>query len=180
MSTSRRLRSGRWGTFATLGEGTCNLTYVSDVVSGVLLATRRDTAVGRAFNLTGPETITWNQYFEKLNAALGLPELKVIDPTGTKGRSRVMDPARSLAKFALRHFRTPLKKLSQRNRWAGQTMKRLEYSMQMTPRVAELDLYSRRAVYVSNRAKVQLGYVPLVGIDQGIQLSAAWLAQVGL
>jgi len=75
-----KLLSGNWGVFGEQGEGTCNLIYIADLVAGILVAARHERAVGEVFNLNGPEALTWNQYFERFNAAMCLEPLKVIAP----------------------------------------------------------------------------------------------------
>jgi nucleoside-diphosphate-sugar epimerase len=177
---AKRLLSKNWGIFKGYGEGICNLVYVADLVSGILLAARHEQAVGEAFNLIGPESITWNQYFQKFNAALGLPELRVIDPANARLRAAAMDPIRSLGKFVLKHFKTPLRKISQEHRLARGLMQYADKTMKTTPRIAELSLYNRDAEYLTTKARDMLGYKPRFGVDRGLDLSVRWLSNVGL
>lgn len=180
LKLARRLQSGNWGIFKESGEGVCNLIYITDLVDGVLLAANLDCAVGEAFNLSGPETITWNQYFTRFNTALGLPELGTIKPQGARLRTTLMEPVRSAAKFALTHFRTPLRRISQRFRQARLAMKSAERSLTTSPRLAELSLYSRNAVYLTSKAQAVLGYRPRFDIDSGLKFSILWLDHLGL
>ena len=124
--------------------------------------------------------MTWNQYFQKFNTALGLPELKVIDPENARLRAAVIDPIRSFGKFVLKHFSTPLRKLSQSNRQAREMMQYADKSMKTNPRFTELSLYNREAYFLTNKAHDLLGYQPVFGIDQGLDLSVQWLKNVGL
>src|SRR5262249_34574617 len=96
-----RLQSGRWGRFAGIGEGLCNLVYVTDWVAAVLLATEHEAAVGEAFNINGPEAITWNRYFERFNTALGLPPLRTIGRYHIQLQAMIMEAARMGAKSIL-------------------------------------------------------------------------------
>jgi nucleoside-diphosphate-sugar epimerase len=177
---AQRLQSGNWRTFLGYGEGICNLVYVSDLVSGILSAARHERAVGEAFNLVGPESMTWNQYFQKFNAALGLPELRVIDPANARLRSAVMDPIRRTGKLVLKRFKTPLRKLSQEHRLARGLLQHADRSMKTTPRLVELSLYNRHSEYPAAKARDLLGYEPGFGIDRGLALSVGWLENVGL
>jgi len=177
---AQRLQSRNWGTFKGYGEGLCNLVYVADLVSGILLAVHHERAVGEAFNLVGPETLTWNQYFQKFNAALKLPALRVIDPANAKWRAVAMDPIRSLGKFVLKHFKAPLRKLSQQYRPARELLQYADKTMKTTPRIAELSLYNREARYLTTKASDMLGYQPAFGVDRGLDLSVQWLNNVGL
>jgi nucleoside-diphosphate-sugar epimerase len=177
---AKRLQSGNWGIFKGYGEGICNLVYVGDLVSGILLAARYDRAVGEAFNLVGPESITWNQYFQKFNAALGLPELRVIDPAKARLRAAAMDPIRSLGKYVLKHYSAPLRKISQGNRRARGLMQNADRTLKTNPRTSELALYNRDALYLATKARDMLGYQPVFDLDRGLDLSVRWLSNVGL
>jgi nucleoside-diphosphate-sugar epimerase len=177
---AKRLQSGNWGIFKGYGEGVCNLVYVADLVSGILLAARHEGAVGEAFNLVGPETMTWNQYFQKFSAALGLPELKVIDPAKARLRAAAMDPIRSLGKFVLKHYSAPLRKVSQGNRRARGLLQNADRALKTNPRASELALYNRGALYVATKAHDILGYQPAFDLDRGLDLSVQWLSNVGL
>lgn len=175
-----RLRSGNWGIFKGYGEGICNLVYVADVVSGILLAIRHECAMGEAFNLNGPEMITWNQYFQRFNAALGLPELKVINPLGSRLRAAILQPVKSSARFVLNHLESPLKRAYERFREVRLLMQLAEKSIQTTASFTDLNLYNRKAVYLTSKAEKMLGYQPRFDVDTGLQMSVSWLNHLGL
>lgn len=177
---ARKFQSGNWGIFEGYGEGKCNLVYVVDVVSGILLAATHERAVGEAFNLNGSEVITWNQYSQRLNTALGLPELKVIKPSGSRLRATIMQPIKVSAKFMLNYMESPLKKLYERSREARAIMQFAEKSIKTTANSAELNLYSRNAVYATSKAQEILGYNPRFNVDAGLQMSVSWLNHLGL
>lgn len=177
---AHKLQSGNWGIFEGYGEGLCNLLYVADAVSGILLAARHERAVGEAFNLNGPEVITWNQYSQRFNAALGLPDLKVASPSSSKLRAAMMQSVKSSAKFVLDHFEGPLKKIYERSRGARSVMQFAEKSIKTTATLAELNLYNRRAVILTSKAQEMLGYNPRFNVDAGLQLSVSWLKHLGL
>jgi len=180
MRFAQNLQSGNWGIFKGYGEGICNLIYVADLVQAVLLACTHEKAVGEAFNLKGPDSVTWNEYFRRFNAALGLPELTLIAPGSAKLRTSVMEPVRYLAKFALSHFEGPLRGISQRFRYAKTLMKSAERSIKTTPRPAELSLFNRRAVYVTTKAQKMLGYTPMFDLDTGLEMTVRWLVHLRL
>jgi nucleoside-diphosphate-sugar epimerase len=175
-----RLQSGNWGIFEGYGEGICNLVYVADIVSGILLAIRNARAVGEAFNLNGPEMITWNQYFQRLNAALGLPELSTMNPSGSRLRAAILRPVKSSARFVLNHFEGPLKQAYERFRGARTAMQFAEGTIKTTATSAELRLYSRKAVYLTSKAEEMLAYHPRFDVNAGLQMSVGWLNHLGL
>lgn len=175
-----KLQSGNWGVFGDQGEGICNLIYIADLVSGILVAARHERAVGEVFNLNGPETLTWNQYFESFNAAMCLEPLKVISPGQAARQARTMEPVRVSAKFALSHFGTPIKGLAARVLPLKQVMKSVERTIKTTPRPADLALFSRKALYSCSKAQEAIGFNPRFDLDAGLALTLAWMNQVGL
>lgn len=175
-----KLQSGNWGIFEDHGEGICNLLYVSDLVSAILLAAQSEKASGQAFNVNGLELLTWNQYFEKFNASLGLPSLKTIKPARASLRASVMEPIRSSAKFAKDHFEKPIRRTTASFGPAKQAMRFIEKSIKTAPRQTDFRLYNRKALYVADRAQEVLGFTPQFRIQQGLDLSISWLKQVGL
>lgn len=177
---AQRLRSDSWGIFKGHGEGICNLVYINDLVSGVLMAANNESVVGEAFNINGPDMITWNQYFQRFSAALGLPELNTIEPTSSKLHSAIMQPVRSSARYILNHFGGPVMGVAARFRVAKEAMKRAERAIRMTPTLAELSLYNRDAFYLTSKAQNMLGYSPRFDVDTGLRLSISWLDHHGL
>jgi nucleoside-diphosphate-sugar epimerase len=152
---ARRIRSGRWGVFGVGGEGTCNLIHVSDVASAVVAALNAPTA-GGAFNVNGPEAITWNEWFCRLAADIGAPPLREISP-------RTLH-ARSLASL-------PLKALSRVKPGVAADW------LLGAPASSELILFALAATYPTDTARAVLGWSPAVTIDEGLADSVAWLRQ---
>src|SRR5262249_18608136 len=72
---AQRMIAGTWLLPPDACEGICNLLYVDDLVEATALALKVEGAAGEAFNINGPERVTWNQYFHTLNRAMGLPPL---------------------------------------------------------------------------------------------------------
>lgn len=175
-----RLQSGRWGLLKGYGEGTCNLLYIADLVAGVLLAARHPGAVGEAFNLNGPEAMTWNQYWRKFNLALGLPELRERDVLESRQRAALMQPIRVGGKFALKHGQAILKQISQRSSLVNRWLRSTERAIKMTPSPVELRLFNRQAYYAATKAQRLLGYQPRFDLDRGLELTVDWLAHAGL
>jgi nucleoside-diphosphate-sugar epimerase len=156
------------------------LLYVSDLVAGILLALRQDGASGQAYNLNGPEAPTWNEYFQRFAAALALPHLKVIEPNTANLRAGIMEPLRIAAKFVRERYERPVRQVAGKSGLLKNALKWAEGTMKMTPRPTDLDLYSRKALYVAKKAQDMLGFKPVYGVDLGIDMSVRWLEQVGL
>lgn len=176
---AENIQSGNWGIFKDYGEGICNLVYVDDLVSAILLAVSDKNAVGEAFNINGPELITWNRYFGKLAEALGLPELHEIHPTRSKLKSTTMEPVRRSASYVLNRFRDPIMRIHMRYDVANRLIKRAKKMIHTTPTLARLSLYKRDARYLISKAQDMLGYHPKFDVDTGLRMSVCWLEHHG-
>ena len=179
VNIATKLLSGNWNIFKGNADGICNLIYISDLVSGILLAAQEEKAVGQAFNLNGPEAPTWNQYFQKFNNALGLPPLKEAEPSSARLRAQLMEPIRSSAKFARDHYESQIKQFAASFRPASLLMKTVEKSLKTSPRTTDFDLYNRQALYVGKKAQDFLGFSPKYDLDSGLKLTIPWLEQLG-
>ncbi len=180
VSFANRLWSGRWGTLGQAGQGKCNLVYVTDVVQAIYRALHSENAAGKTFNVNGGEIVTWNDYFQRFNEALGRPPLPVLKTWPIAVRSRVLAPVRAAGRFALTRFNSTLMKLNARSALAARYMKVTESSLKLTPTSDQLKLYGLDVEYSIDQARQCLGYSPLVDVSQGLEFSVAWLRQQGL
>lgn len=53
------------------GEGLCNALFVDDLVDALLLAATRPDAVGERFIVSGPDAVTWSEFYEAFARAVG-------------------------------------------------------------------------------------------------------------
>lgn len=180
VSFANRLWSGQWGTFGNSGEGTCNLVYVSDVVQAVARALQSERAIGETFNINGSELISWNEYFERFNEALGRPPLPSINSLPMVLKSRLMAPVRLAGRVALSRFNRTLMNLNAKSSLAARYMRATESSLKLTPTADQLAMYGRKVEFPIDRAREKLGYEPAVGVSQGLGFSAQWLRQNNL
>jgi nucleoside-diphosphate-sugar epimerase len=173
---AERMATGRWMLPREYCHGTCNLVYIDDLVGAVIRGLRSETGINEAYNINGPElTISWNQYFDTLNDALGLPPLKPQGRASARIASAVMQPVRTGAKMLLKRFQAPIMDLYKRNALAKAVMKKAESAIRQTPTVAEFDLYSRKLSFPNTKAERLLGYRPVFAMKEGVALSAGWL-----
>jgi nucleoside-diphosphate-sugar epimerase len=178
---AERLRSGHWRRYARYGEGECNLVYVDDLVAVALSSIRSDNAVGQAFNVGGPDRVTWNEYFDRFNRAMSLPPLEVRSAGRAKVKSIAAGAVRTAAHVLLARHRTTLQGLSDRGGWVSAGMKGIKRWAHTSPSSTELEhLYSRKAVYDWSKARELLGYRPAFDLDRGLRLSVDWLRYAGL
>jgi nucleoside-diphosphate-sugar epimerase len=161
-------------------EGYCNLVYVDDLVSAALLALEAPGAVGEAFTISGPDRVTWNEYFHALNDAMGLPPLVAANRTASRLGASIMLPVRKTAKVVLNRFSSQIMSLYQRSAIAMAVMRGGERLIRQSPTPGEFDMYSRKTFYHTDKAARLLGYRPAYDMSAGVRLSAAWLRHHGL
>ncbi|MBI4787669.1 MAG: NAD(P)-dependent oxidoreductase [Chloroflexi bacterium] len=176
VNLAARLQSGNWATYDGYGDGICNLVYIDDLISAIVIALTHPRAVGEAFNIVGPQVVTWNQYFESLNAALGLPELRAASSSRSRVKSAATDLIRSSSKNVRDHFDQPIGQIRRRFDWADEMVSHLKRLVKSTPTARELqNLYSRRAIYIADKACHVLGWEPQTSLEAGLKMSVAWL-----
>lgn len=174
-----RLQAGTWMLGAEDAGGTCNLVYVDDVVGAVLAALRHPEAAGEAFNVNGPDAVTWFAYFQALNDAMGLPPLVAAPRARAHLAAAAMMPVRRTAKWVLRRFPGLVMGLYQRSSLAKRLMRGAESAIRQTPTAGEFRLYSRIAHFPTGKAQRLLGWHPGFPAADGIGLSVRWLAHHG-
>lgn len=161
-------------------RGTCNLVYVDDLVNATVLALESDRAPGEAFNVNGPDRVTWNDYFHALNRAMGLPPLATANRRAAQLGAWVMLPVRRSAKAVLNRFSDQIMALYQRSELAKAVMKGGERLIRQSPTPGEFQMYSREVHFGTGKAAALLGYAPRFDMDEGVAHSAAWLRHHGL
>lgn len=170
---------GKGGIYKGFGEGKCNLVYVDDLVRAILLSLENNNAVGNAFNICGPEVVTWNEYFVKYNKMMGLPSLPVITIAGAGLKTFMLQPVRILGGLVRDHFMGPVKKIADTFDLAKAVMKQTEKTLKMTPSPGELKLFKKTAVFPADKARELLGFAPSVSLDEGLRNTVEWLMQQG-
>lgn len=173
---AKRLLSGKWGQFEEHGDGYANLVYVDDLARCILSSLASHAKSGEAYNVNGPDELTWNTYFSLFNAALGLPELPSISTAKSRLRTWAMDKVDRVADKILDRYEDKLMEIYLQGGWMSRLMKKVKGELNSTPSSGELhDLFARKALYSDLKAQLELGYQPQTAIDQGIQLTVDWL-----
>jgi nucleoside-diphosphate-sugar epimerase len=173
-----RLQARRWGELGPAGEGMCNLVHVHDVARYAIAALHAKGADGEAFNINGPEVVSWNEYFRRFNGALGLPPLEPRPPGNAQLMARLTQPVRVAGKIALKRFQPQLVWLSQKSDRAKHLLKETELTLRCTPNEDELRLFGLDAVYPTTKAERVFGFPPRVDIATGLAMSVAWLRHI--
>ena len=175
---AERLQAGSWMLGQEDSAGTCNLVYVDDVVGAVLQALRHP-GRGEAFNVNGPNRMTWFEYFRALNDAMGLPPLAAAPRARVHILAAAMMPVRRTAKWLLRRFPGLVMGVYQRSALAKRLMRGAESAIRQTPTPGEFRLYGRVVSFPTGKAARMLGYQPAFPSADGIDLSVRWLAHHG-
>ena len=176
---AERFLAGTWSMPPEDCQGTCNLVYVDDLVAAVVRALSSPDAPGEAFNVNGPDRVTWQEYFEALNAAMGLPPLPAAGPSRARVAAAVMTPVRGVAKFLLANFADAIMELYKKNAVAKRVFKWGERLIRSAPSGNEFRLYSKTVRLPITKAEELLGYRPAFSMSEGIELSVAWLRHHG-
>lgn len=177
---SRSLTAGTWGTFGRLGEGSCNLLFISDLCRAILTVMDNSCAHGQIFNISGPETITWNEYFRRANRALGLPPLKERSAPLALAEAGLMTLLRTIGRYVRDHHLDTAKRVAARFDLAKRAMKSTEYAIRTTAATSDLNLYNRKVLYGAAKARRHLGFTPRFGVEEGLRLTSEWVRSQGL
>ena len=70
------------------GDGLCNAVYVDDVVDALILAAKREGVVGERFLISGPEPVSWNEFFGAYAKMLGTDSLTFMSEEEIRNRSQ--------------------------------------------------------------------------------------------
>lgn len=170
---------GEWGIYEKYGEGKCNLIFIDDLVRAIVLSLHKKEAIGQAFNVNGPEIITWNEYFRRFNQKLGLPELKKIKISEANLKTFMMIPVRFIGKIVKNYFLGTVKKVSEKFPVLKKLMLRIEHKLKITPVKDEFKLYTRETYFSYAKSKDFLKFVPKISIDEGLNITKDWINKNG-
>jgi nucleoside-diphosphate-sugar epimerase len=136
------VRKGRFNVIFGDGTNVLPLVYVDNVVDALVLAARREEAVGRAYNVVDDDRITQREFLDRMGPALGASQSTVYMPLPAV---RVLASAADAAKAALRGGRRGPQGLFSRITRSLQTVR-----------------------YDTSRAKAELGWKPRVDFEAAL------------
>lgn len=160
---ARRFTRGGWGDLGELGSGTCNPVHVADVAAACAAALR-GAAIGGAdaYNISGPETLSWRDWHARLAEALGHAPLPPLSARAWRRRSMAALPFAAAARLL-----PPARRV-------------FEGRILAAPARSELALFALAATYRTDKAATGLGWRPAIGLEQGLADCVAWLCANGL
>ncbi|MBA4383183.1 MAG: hypothetical protein C0410_00455 [Anaerolinea sp.] len=122
-------------------------TYIDNLVDGMMLAGSTEKAFGRTYILTDGVEMSWRTYFEKLTDALGYPH-----------PSLSVNPQVGYAAATMLESFYRLMKIEQRPPFSRYLINHLSTDFHFS----------------IERARVELGYQPLVDMDETFRRTAEW------
>jgi nucleoside-diphosphate-sugar epimerase len=171
-----RIVRGRWRGLGRVGEGTCNLIHARDVARAVIAASTADITPGiHVLNINGPDVVSWNEYIERLGAALGTQGR--VTPNIALFRGKAI----AAAIFRMGAQLTSVRSLYRRS--AGSTKTAMTNAKLMTklyPDLGELNLIRRKVHYSAEKAALVLGFRSSVPLGEGLRQSVAWCRTHGI
>lgn len=176
LNVARLLKDKKIGIFEGIGEGTCNLVYIQDLIDAALTCIDNENSIGEAFNVTGLDVLTWNEYFRLLNDALGLPPIKIIQKTKANLIAAALTPVRKIGGFAQDHFMTAIKKIADFSEFANYMLRNVERTLKSNLASDELKLFSKKATYMSQKAEHALGFKASTSVQKGVEEAVIWLS----
>jgi nucleoside-diphosphate-sugar epimerase len=162
------------------GSGCCNAVYVDDVVDSLCLAATSPQAIGERFIISGPQPVTWAQFYRKLAQEISAeppvfsPAADILEEASTRASAdrwphpmlkRIWRSRRVQRMFGgnLRHALARSAGLAGRERHL--------------PDKAILQLYQSTAIASCRKAEHAIGYRPRVSFEEGMQLTGKYLRQ---
>ena len=146
------------GTFVHVGSGRnhLHLCYVSDTVQGLILAGESEQSVGQVYIIAGPEPITLNDLVAKICGLLGQKPPRWHVPVELV----------RIAGWVLEGV------------YAAQARLGL-HVLGQSPYLTrdKVDTLAINRGFSIEKARRELSYEPLVGYDEGLKLTTAWLAR---
>jgi nucleoside-diphosphate-sugar epimerase len=145
-------RAIRRGYYRVIGPGQNRLhpIFVDDLVRGLLLAADAATPDGRVYHLVGAEAVTMRQLSDAIGAAVGRPVPRT-------------------------HLPAPLAYA------CGAAMEALPIPRRVLPLSrSRVRFMLQNRAYDGSRARQELGFVPRVGLPEGLSKTVAWYRSQGV
>jgi len=133
------------------GKTLYHLTYIDDLVDGMLLAASHPEAIGEVFTLCGPEYTDLNELVRRIAAVMGKPAPR---------------------------WRIPAWPVVWAAHLCDWLCKRIGVQAPLYPRRVEFFLLDR--AFTPDKARCLIGYHPRYSLDTGLRRTHEWYEQEGL
>lgn len=156
---ARLLQAGRIGDLGPAGDGTCNLVYIDDLVGAIMAALSAPLVSGKTFNISSPDSITWNEFLSRFARSIGATPVRRLSPRRITIERKLVAPALRLGSIAARLSRVP-------SSWMPEAI---------TPSLAALWRQDIRLNTDEAQRHLDFHHTPL---DRTLRESAQWLGAV--
>jgi nucleoside-diphosphate-sugar epimerase len=180
------------------GSGTCNVTYVDNLVDAMLLCSEREEAVGRTFFVTDGTPMSWREYVGALAGLCGVdmgavPEFSLEEIVAADSQRNRPPTLRSVlgdpsvrGRFdqvpwisaAYRFLRPVARRLRRFGARSGAGPAAPGEPTRRPPagvRLGHALVRAGTATYSIERIRAALGFRPRVGFEEAMRRTAAWL-----
>lgn len=172
----KRVLSGGWENTADI-VGLCNPVHIDDLVKGLFLCVENDVAVGQKYILSGPEPISWNDFFNAYKDIAGINHSSSsTDQKALKAGGSLIGPfLRSNIRLLRRVIEPQMIDIYE---WLKVSRPALAHKLSalLSSGVQENEKkkYNQKTVYSIEKARTLLGYSPRSFAD-GMEDTTAWL-----
>jgi nucleoside-diphosphate-sugar epimerase len=162
------------------GSGCCNAVYVDDVVDSLCLAAISPHAIGERFIISGPQPVTWAQFYRKLAQEISAeppvfsPAADILEEASTRASA---DRWPHLMLKRIWRSRRVQRLLGENLRHALARSAGLAGRERHLPDKGILQLYQSTAIASCRKAEHAIDYRPRVSFEEGMQLTGKYLRQ---
>ena len=175
------------------GDGICNAVHVDDVVSALILFAHTRRALGETFLVSGPDHVTWDDFFSAYARVLGesyaprpMPHDELARRVAEEAKRQALAPKGLLAGPAMKPVRALLLALYRRlgagakaraKRFYEQGVMPLDEQAncaRQLPSERRLRLYAAKCSISINKARAA-GYEPELDFETGMALTAHYI-----
>ena len=175
------------------GDGICNAVHVDDVVSALILFARTRRALGETFLVSGPDHVTWGDFFSAYAQVLGenhapcaMPHDELARRVAAEAKRQALAPKGLLAGPAMKPLRTLLLALYRRLGTGAKARAKRFYEQGLMPLGEQanwagqlpserrLRLYAAKCSISIAKARAA-GYQPELDFETGMALTAHYI-----
>lgn len=174
-------------------EGICNAVYVDDVVDAMLLSAENDKAVGERFLISGPDAVSWHEFYRAYERMLGMQRIVPMASKQLEQAKQISEPTNGLAAHlnVFRHDPIKMLNLAPVRRLYKFTRRQLGEGLRKkmskavpaplyVPEDQMLALYGALATVKIDKARRLLGYNPAYDFKRGMDLTAQYVEWANL
>jgi len=174
------------------GSGLCNAVYIDDVADSLILAATNPNAIGETFLISGPEPVTWREFYRAYEDMVGITATKYMSALEIQARhNKRNDYLRRSITGTLRWLitRSPYpvvsagKWLKERSPFVARTLQQygvtgprsFDGPRDFVPDPQRLALFRSRTRVRIDKAREILGYEPRFDMESGMHLTKVYV-----